>query len=94
MAMQSGEEQRLKQYSRQNKISLSFRCHFPVMLFLYKTKKERRDKMRAVLKREIRNYFKNPLYWIGIVIVMILTYQMVSPYLSVRILRRRGKYHR
>ncbi len=40
--------------------------------------------MRAVLKREIRNYFKNPLYWIGIVIVMILTYQMVSPYLSVR----------
>ncbi len=40
--------------------------------------------MKAVFKREIKNYFKNPLYWIGLIAVLILTYQMVSPYLEVR----------
>ena len=40
--------------------------------------------MKAIFKREVKNYFKNPVYWIGMVLVILMVYQMVSPFLAVR----------
>lgn len=38
--------------------------------------------MLAILSREIKNYMKRPLYWIGLAAVIFGVYQAVSPYLS------------
>lgn len=38
--------------------------------------------MLAIVRREIKNYLKRPLFWIGIVIVILGVFQQVSPYLS------------
>lgn len=38
--------------------------------------------MKAIIKRELKNYFKNPIYWIGLIIVIIGIYQMLEPYLN------------
>lgn len=38
--------------------------------------------MIAVFKREIRNYFKRPLFWIGIVFVIYGVFSATSPYLT------------
>lgn len=43
--------------------------------------------MRAILKREIKNYLKRPLFWIGVVIVIFGVFQQVSPYLGTRCLK-------
>lgn len=40
-----------------------------------------------LLKREIKNYLKNPLFWIGILILFIGIFQSVSPYFSTRYLK-------
>lgn len=42
--------------------------------------------MLAILKREIKNYMKRPLFWIGIVIVTLGVFQAVKPYLSIHYL--------
>lgn len=47
--------------------------------------------MSAILKREIRNYMKRPLFWIGIVIVLGGVFQAVSPYMSIHYLAQGEK---
>lgn len=38
--------------------------------------------MRAVIKRELRNYLKRPLFWVGIFVVIYGVFQATSPYLG------------
>lgn len=42
--------------------------------------------MGIIMRREIRNYFKNPCFWAGLVIVICGMYQMLHPYLEIRFL--------
>ncbi len=42
--------------------------------------------MLSILRREVKNYLKQPLFWIGVVIVIFGVFQNVSPYLSVHYL--------
>lgn len=42
--------------------------------------------MYPILKREVRNYVKNPLFWIGIAVIVFMIYQNVSPYLQIHYL--------
>lgn len=37
--------------------------------------------MKTIIKREWRNYFNNPILWIGLLVMIIGIYQNVSPYL-------------
>lgn len=37
--------------------------------------------MWSIMKREVMNYIKQPLFWIGIAVVVIMIFQNVSPYL-------------
>lgn len=37
--------------------------------------------MRAVIKRELKNYLKNPILWIGMAVVLAGMFQQLSPYL-------------
>ena len=39
--------------------------------------------MKTIVRWEIRKYLRNPLYWIGLVLVMLGVYQQVSPYLGI-----------
>ncbi|WP_455717975.1 ABC transporter permease subunit [Anaerosporobacter sp.] len=39
--------------------------------------------MKAIIKRELLNYLKNPVFWIGLVIVMISIYKDLGPYLQI-----------
>ena len=43
--------------------------------------------MRSILKREVKNYMKNPLLWLGIAMGVIMVFQDVSPYLNIHYLR-------
>lgn len=38
--------------------------------------------MKAIMKREIRNFIKNPIFWIGLVIMIVGIYQLLEPYLN------------
>lgn len=38
--------------------------------------------MKAIIKRELKNYLKNPLYWIACLVMMFGIWDMTSPYLS------------
>ena len=40
--------------------------------------------MRAIIIREIKNYLKNPLYWIGMLIIMITVFLCLKDYLNIR----------
>lgn len=40
--------------------------------------------MTAIIKREIKNYLKRPLFWIGVAVVILGVFQNVSPYLETR----------
>lgn len=42
--------------------------------------------MLSILKREIKNFMKKPLFWIGMVFVALGVFQSVSPYLGTRYL--------
>lgn len=42
--------------------------------------------MYSILKREVKNYMKRPLFWIGIAVVAFMVFQNVSPYLSIHYL--------
>lgn len=44
--------------------------------------------MYSIIKREVRNYCKNPLYWIGIVIIFVMIFPCVSPYLHTHYLAK------
>lgn len=39
--------------------------------------------MQAIIRREIRNYLKHPLFWLGVLIVIFGVYQNVRPYLMI-----------
>ena len=41
--------------------------------------------MKAIICREFKNYMKNPLYWLGIVILVISIYSSLSEYLDINI---------
>lgn len=43
--------------------------------------------MFAILKREIKNYLKQPLFWLGIAIVILGVYSLTKPYLHIRYLQ-------
>lgn len=34
-------------------------------------------------KRNLKNYLKNPIFWIGLIVVLISMYQTLAPYLSI-----------
>lgn len=42
--------------------------------------------MCPILKREVRNYIKKPLFWIGMAVVAFMIFQNVSPYLNIHYL--------
>lgn len=42
--------------------------------------------MFSILKREVKNYIKNPLLWVGIAVVAVMVFQNVSPYLNIHYL--------
>ncbi len=39
--------------------------------------------MKAIIKRQIKSYLKNPVFWMGIFVVFVGVYQLVSPYLTI-----------
>ena len=39
--------------------------------------------MKAVIKRELKNYLKNPVLWLGLIVVILMLYQMLNPYLKI-----------
>ena len=51
-----------------------------VFVMLYNTEMEDYN-MWSIVKREVRNYIRKPLYWIGILAVFFMVFQSVSPYL-------------
>lgn len=42
--------------------------------------------MQSILKREVKNYMKNPLLWLGIAIGVLMVFQNVGPYLGIHYL--------
>lgn len=40
--------------------------------------------MKAIMKREVKNYLKRPLFWIGVIMVILGVYQNLAPYLNIR----------
>ncbi len=42
--------------------------------------------MWPILKREVKNYIRNPLLWLGIAVGALMIFQNVSPYLNIRYL--------
>jgi len=42
--------------------------------------------MSSIFKREVKNYIKKPLLWIGIAVVAFMVFQNVSPYLNIHYL--------
>lgn len=40
--------------------------------------------MTAIMKREIKNYLKRPLFWIGMVLVIFGVFQALAPYMNIR----------
>lgn len=47
--------------------------------------------MKAVIKRDIKNYLKNPILWIGMLVILIQVYQILAPYLSIHYMSRDEK---
>lgn len=47
--------------------------------------------MFAIMKREFKNYVKNPLFWIGLAAAIFYIFQAVSPYLSTHYLEEDEK---
>lgn len=43
--------------------------------------------MWRVLKREVKNYMKNPLFWIGIAVGVWMIFQDTGPYLDIHYLK-------
>lgn len=42
--------------------------------------------MWSILKRQVINYIKSPLFWVGVVAVVLMVFQSVSPYLNIHYL--------
>lgn len=39
--------------------------------------------MKAIIKRELKNYVKNPILWLGLLFVLFWLFQFLSPYLTI-----------
>lgn len=39
--------------------------------------------MKAIIKRELKNYLKNPVLWIGLALMVFQLYQILNPYLQI-----------
>lgn len=39
--------------------------------------------MKAIIRRELKNYLKNPFFWIGLFLIVFQMYQILSPYLHI-----------
>lgn len=39
--------------------------------------------MKTIIKQEFKNYLKRPLFWVGILIVILGIYQMLTPYFNI-----------
>lgn len=46
--------------------------------------------MIAIFKREIRNYLKRPLFWVGVLLVIYGVFNATSPYLTTHYLSYNG----
>jgi len=58
---------------------LSIYCFLPAII-----KKRRYKYMKCIIKYEIRFYLKNPIFYIGILLVFFGVYQNMAPYLGIR----------
>lgn len=38
--------------------------------------------MKAIIKRELKNFLKNPIFWVGLIIMVAGIYQILVPYLN------------
>ena len=38
--------------------------------------------MKVIMKRELKNYFKNPIYYVGILLIFFEVFQIMQPYLQ------------
>ena len=47
--------------------------------------------MKAIIKRQIKSYLKNPVFWMGIFVVFVGVYQLVSPYLTIHYVEENEK---
>lgn len=47
--------------------------------------------MIAIFKREIKNYLKRPLFWVGILLVIYGVFNTTSPYLMTHYLGKERK---
>lgn len=47
--------------------------------------------MLAIMKRELKNYFEKPLFWMGIAVVIFFVFQATSPYLGIHYLKAEEK---
>ena len=51
--------------------------------------------MKAIIKRNLKNYLKNPIFWIGLIVVLISMYQTLAPYLSIHyVIERSSRYRK
>ena len=39
--------------------------------------------MKAIIRRVLKNYLKNPFFWIGLFFIVFQMYQILSPYLHI-----------
>ena len=52
------------------------------LYFMMSITKERRNTYDCYFKREIRNYLKRPLFWVGVLFVIYGVFNATSPYLT------------
>ena len=38
--------------------------------------------MKVIIKRELKSYFKNPIYYVGILLIFFEVFQILQPYLK------------
>lgn len=43
--------------------------------------------MKAIIRRELRNFFKNPLYWVGLIIVLLSMYDNLGSYSKIHLFK-------
>ena len=47
--------------------------------------------MKAIIKRQIKSYLKNPVFWVGILVVFIGVYRLLVPYLTIHYVEKDEK---
>lgn len=40
--------------------------------------------MKAIIRQEVKNYLKNPILWLGLLLVLFNTFQVLRPYFDIR----------